>query len=302
MESIESVIANAERPKTFRKRCVNANVTYSYLFDRFQTHNFLDWHYKYQLYDIATWDYEKHPVNVKEEVNLIKAVPPYCERFDEFLGYWLSCGTPINVPFTLEGFFPNPDEIDCSYLEDVLDELERIGGNPNDVYITVKGSSIGIGPGICECYARNIARAQRWVSEVKVRLQKHIDTPTAKPKALIQQISTIPNTVPLASLLKNGFSISELNQLLSKLGMVKDARHCIDSKAGIWVAVIEALRVKKLLDTSNSKSLHAALVKEYGEGNNKNLPSLRTIQRGFNNANTTYKHFYNHTLSLLRPE
>lgn len=289
----------AERPDTFRKRCVKANVQYSYLFDRFQTHNFLDWHYKSQLPDLSNWDFEKHPYNVREEVNLIKAVPPYCDRFDEFLGYWLSRGTSINAPATLEEFFPNPDEIDCSYLEDVLNELERIGGGPDKIHITVKGSNIGIGPGICECYARNITRAQNWVMEAKARLKGQIDTLTDKAKVRLNPTSTTHNIVPLTSLLKNGFSVDELNQLLSKLGVVKDASHSIDSKAGIWVAVIEALRTNNLLDRANNKSLHAALVQEYGKGNDKNLPSLRSIQRGLTSQNPTYKHFYNNALALL---
>lgn len=287
------------RPETFLKRRVEANVRYSYLFDRFQTHNFLDWHYKYQLYDLATWDFEKHPYNVKEDVNLTKAVPPYCERFDEFLGYWLSHSTPINTPALLEGYFPYVDKIDSLYLEDVLNELALIGGTPDAVHVTTKGSNLGIGPGVCTCYTRNIARAQKWLTDAKAHLQQQTDSLTAKPKVQRQSIANTHSVIPLASLLKNGFSVEDLNQLLSKIGIIEVGKHSVDSKAGVWTAVIEALRERKLLDTSNSKVLYSALVQQYGQGNDKNLPSLRTIQRGYNSQNILANHSYNLIIGLL---
>jgi len=287
------------RPQTFLKRRVEANVRYSYLFERFQTHNFLDWHYKSQLHDLATWDFEKHPYNVKEEVNLIKAVPPYCERFDEFLGYWLSHSTPINTPALLESYFPQVDEIDSIYLEDLLDELALIGGTPDAVYVTIKGSNLGIGPGVCTCYARNIARAQKWLTNAKAHLQQQADSLIAKPEAQRQSSVGTHDVVPLASLLKNGFSVEDLNQLLYKAGIIEPGKHSVDSKAGVWTAVIEALREKNLLDTSNSKVLHNALVQQYGQGNDKNLPSLRTIQRKYNPQNALAKHSYTLIVGLL---
>jgi hypothetical protein len=183
-----------KRPETFRERNAQAEEIYQKLFAKFKTHKFIDWAISTQF----------------QEEDYTTSVPPYCFRFDEFLGFWLSGGLPQEVPATMEKYFPEPDEMDCSYLEDVLAELEKVGGGPRDVYTTWKGSKVGIGPGVCWCYAENVVRAQKWVREVKEKLstEKALRfTPAASRVGIAYSSKTTPS---LASFFQNGFTVEEL--------------------------------------------------------------------------------------------
>lgn len=280
---MNSTELSIERPKTFRERCIQANEKYSELFAKFRTHNFLDWGILTQV----------------QEEDCLKTVPPYCERFDEFLGYCLSGGTPINVPATLEEFFPEPDEIDCSYLGDVLIELAQVWGSPREVYITHKGSQLGIGPGVCWCYADNIARAQQWVQAMKERLlmEKAIHLSQSKPQA--QATYSAKSSASLSSFFQGGFTVENFDQLLTTLGILKESRLLTeDSKPRTWVSVLQALLDAKILIPSSYISLHEALIHEYG--NQDGLPKPRTLQKGYNSENPQARDFYTRAIALLK--
>jgi hypothetical protein len=281
--SMNSTELSIERLKTFRERCIQANEKYSKLFAKFRTHNFLDWGVLTQV----------------QEEGYLKAVPPYCERFDEFLGYWLSGGTPINVSATLEEFFPEPDEVDCSYLEDVLIELAQVWGGPREVYITHKGSQLGIGPGVCWCYADNIARAQQWVQDVKERLlmEKALHLSQSKPQA--QAAYSAKSSASLSSFFHGGFTVKNFDQLLITLGILGESRNMTeDSKPRTWVSVLQALLDAKVLIHSSHIALHEALVQEYG--NQDSLPKPRTLQKGYNSDNAQARDFYARAIALLK--
>ena len=280
---MNSTELSIKRPKTFRERCIRANEEYNKLFAKFRTHNFLDWGVLTQV----------------QEEDCLKAVPPYCERFDEFLGYWLSGGTPINVPATLEEFFPAADEIDCSYLEDVLAELAQIWGGPREVYITYKGSKLGIGPGVCWCYADNIARAQKWVQDVKEHLAMEKALQFEQPKPRSRTSYSAKSAASLSAFFQGGFTIKDFDQLLITLGMMEAPRLLTeDSKPRTWVSVLRALLDTKLLIPSSNILLHESLVKEYD--NQDSLPKLRTLQSGYNADNAQARDFYDRAMALLK--
>ena len=270
-----------ERPTTYLGRRELAEEQYQKLYAKFRTHKFIDWGI------LAA---------VEEEGQLV-AVPPYCYRFDESLAYWLSGCEPIDVPALMERFFPDPDELDCMYVDDLVAELERIATWGKQVYMTSKGSKLGVGSGVCWCYAENVARVKKWVDDVRNALaKKELHFKQATPRA--KSAYSTKSEASLGSFLQNGFSVVSLNQLLIKLGILHTSlERTEDSKPRAWVSVIQALLDAKLLVSDSKPALLKALVQEYGE--NKGLPELRTIQLGYNPNNAQARGFYSRAMALL---
>lgn len=280
---MDSTKLSVERPKSFRERQTQAEEAYQGLFAMFKTHRFIDWGILTQV----------------QEDGYTTAVPPYCFRFDEFLGYWLSGCEPQGVPAIMEKYFPEPDEMDCSYLEDVLAGLEKVSGGPRDVYMTSKGSNLGIGPGVCWCYADNVTRAQKWVRDAKENLLVEKMLLLGPPASRLRVASTPKSVASLLSFFQNGFTVEEFDRLLIKLGMMNESRKLTeDSKPRTWVSVIQALRDEKLLLPPSNPALHDTLIQEYK--NQDGLPKLRTLQEGYNPDNTQARDFYIRAKALLK--
>ena len=271
-----------ERPKTYRGRRELAEEQYQKLYAKFRTHKFIDW-------GILT--------DVEEEGQLM-AVPPYCYRFDEFLAYWLSGCEPIDVPALMERFFPDPDELDCLYVDDLVAELERIATWGKQVYMTSKGSRLGVGSGVCWCYAENVARAKKWVADVRKAVAKK-ETGLKQTTARVKSAYSTKSEASLGSFLRNGFDVDALNRLLIQLGILQNSlAGTEDAKPRAWVSVIQALLDLKLLESSSKPALLKALLHEYGK--DKGLPELRTIQIGYNSSNAQSREFYSRANALLK--
>ncbi|WP_303310202.1 hypothetical protein [Hymenobacter sp. BT730] len=269
---------NSKRPQSYNERRAQAEEIYRKLFAKFRTHKFIDW-------GILT---------AVQEEDCLRAVPPYSERFDEFLGFWLGGTDPINVPGVLEYHFPEPDEMDLEYLEDVLDELDKISDWVDQPYRTFKGSNLDIGPFVSRYYSENIARARKWVRTKRAKLEadehKHKKIPSVSPAK---------GRIPWTGLFPNGFKETDLDQLLIKLGILDGSlHHTEDSKPRIWRAVIEALRDGKRLILSDNVALHQALLNRYGETSGQ-LPSLRSLQGDFNAGNPISQDVYQRAKALL---
>ena len=82
---------DGERPDSYNERRILAEKKYDKRYTKFKTHNFLNW-------GILT--------GVREKNKRKLVVPPYCWRFDEYLGYWLGSGSPTDAPGVLERYFP----------------------------------------------------------------------------------------------------------------------------------------------------------------------------------------------------
>jgi hypothetical protein len=269
------------RPKNFRERRLQADEKYDELYAMFRTHNFLDWG---TLTEVQAKGY-------------LKAVPPYSWRFDEFLAYWMSGGEPAGVPALMEEFFPDPDEIECDYIQNLVDELERIGTFGRQVYMTSKGSKLGVGPAVCWCYNDNVARAKLWLQRVVARLTPAPSYTPAPVPAKVKASLPAKSSPSWEGLCSNGFSVEQLTKLLIGLGILfSKTEPTIDSKPRNWLAVIEALQKNKYLARAEGTVLHNSLVSEYGHL--QGLPSLRAIQLGFVSKNAEAASYYQRALAF----
>jgi hypothetical protein len=272
-----------KRSQTPGERRAQAEEEYNQLYKKYRTHNFLDWGTLTQVHE--------------EDAN--RKVPPYCYRFDEFLAFWLGGEHTYEVPQIMNEFFPEPDSIDCDYLEEILATLANIWGGPRDIYIAHKGSKLGIGPGVGHNYANNVARAQRWLQEVKEELAMKkihqfspLSTQTRAPYSPKSAAS-------LASFFQKGFTVEKLDRLLIKLGMMDDSRKLTDdSKPRTWVSIIQALSDEKILIPASYPALLDALMQEYN--NQDSLPKLRTLQKGYTATNAQARDFYDRAMALLK--
>lgn len=278
-----SAKSSSPRPKSFAERSEQAETLYNELTAKFRTHKFIDWGV------LTEWQEEDED---GERVSFLHAVPAYSWRFDEYLAYFVSGYTPVNIPRLLEMHFSEPDKMDLEYLEDILTELEKISAWKHEPYRCYKGSNLDVGPFLNRDYDANLVRARKWIESCRAEL---VSQPMVKPVN-----PSLSKQGRWEGLFLRGFNVSQLDKLLISLGILtEDFRHTEESRPRVWRAVVEALRVKKLLSPSNSAALHRTLMNKYNSGQQRQLPSLRAVQEQFNADNPDAQDVYQRALRLL---
>jgi hypothetical protein len=258
-----------ERPATLNERRIQGENIYNSFYYWFKTHSPADW---------CEPDWGKE---------YMFSFPPYCYRFDEFLGFTLTIG--IGISNFLNKMFPNPDFMDLEHLEDTLFTLDCIVHEEKG-YQCTKGLGAHIGPASHPRYQASLAEARLWLETAKEEVKKKniLEKVTGKVQTNSNQaISGKAGALP-AKFFLNGFDIEKLTKMLIALDILTESiNHTASSKPRNWRAVIEALRDNKLLVYNANTILFELLKVQYA------YPyGIRSIQSPFSTKNLDTQDIY----------
>ena len=257
-----------------------AEKVYQQLIKAFDTDNFTDWVFDeskytdmfdgiFTLFDSINKDLDfqersTKPVDISYYYDV---VPPYCSGFAPFLGYTFCNMKPTEVGSLLDEKFPNPDILDCDYLDDILAEIQNTIAEGYGYDPGIKGGIDYDFP--AESIASlNVVSALRWLVRNRTMLLRTVSQPVASVySATPQTNSANANPVPL-SWLGQVADLAEILHRLEKGGIIDLKKYFGSGGKGIdlcrGLANVFAFREEKAIDNLNGYLSH--LKKSVGPG------------------------------------
>ncbi|GAA3992350.1 hypothetical protein [Hymenobacter antarcticus] len=264
-----------------------AERVYQLLVKAFDTSNFTQWYFdekvftediekdiSHRLYDYFDSinnkkDFKDREPNEDNDSNcsyFYDSIPPYSSGFASYLGYMLGILKPVEVGAVLDEKFPNPDVLDCDYLDDILAEIQNTIAEGHG-YDPGQNGGIEYGFPAERITSPNLDSAYRWQVRNRTRLlriQSYPVTPTVPTSQPVQA-----NASPvLLQWLGQVADLAELLHRLEKGGIIDLKRYFENGGKGIdlcrGITNVFAFREEKVVDNLNGYLSH--LKKSVGPG------------------------------------
>lgn len=268
------------RPQSTSGRQKIAERLYQLLIKAFNTHDFTEWVenlYVYVDFNTGLHNYydalfEKREITQRTNAALnedyFDVLPPYSSGFVPYLGYKFCILKPVEVGTLLDTKFPNPDVIDCDYIDDIIAEIqntveEGYGFDP------VQPDGLDYEFSVERIFHSNIESGFRWLVRHRTRLSKlPVQSPVEhQPEPLTPQVPIPAISIPL-QWLGQVADLAELLHRLEKGGTISLKSYFDKGGKGVDLcrgfANVFAFREEKAVDNLNGYLSH--LKKSVGPG------------------------------------